>query len=161
MFFKSKKPENQFINSPVEVVRTLLDDRELHYQFHEENNVFTLGLSGETVSWRTVIHLDMERKMLLIRHYSPIMIQDKHKIKVAELLARINYGFTLGHFKMNFEEGDVLFEVSHLLNDHALTKDIADILFYVSCKTFDEYFNLINKVNMGETEPFMAMLSMG
>jgi len=112
MFFKSKKPENQFINSPVEVVRTLLDDRELHYQFHEEDNVFTLGLSGETVSWRTVIQ-------------------------------------------------DVLFEVSHLLNDHALTKDIADILFYVSCKTFDEYFNLINKVNMGETEPFMAMLSMG
>lgn len=160
MFFNSKKAENQLISSPVDVIRTLLDERELNYQFYEDNNVFTLSLSGANVSWRTVIHLDMDKKVLSIRHYSPIMIQDKHKIKVAELLARVNYAFTLGHFKMNFEEGDVLFEVSHLLNDNALTNDIADIMFYVSCKTFDEYFNLINKVNMGETEPFIAMLSM-
>ena len=160
MFFNSKKPENQIISSPISVVRSFLDERSLTYQFYEENNVFTLNLSGQNVTWRCIIHLDLDRNLLSIRNFSPVLVQDAQKIKVAELLTRLNFGFTLGHYVMNFEEGEVIFETTHLFKETNLSPDIVDMLFYISCKTFDEYFNLINKVNMGETEPFMAILSL-
>jgi hypothetical protein len=159
MFFKSKKIENQVFNNPLEVVRTFLDGRKFNYKFYAESNVFTLNLSGKNVSWQSMLHVDIERKLLTIRHFSPLMIQDIQKIKVAEFIARINFGFSLGQFKMNFEEAEIFFEATQLFGDDELPVKTLEILFFITSQTFDDYFNLFNKVNMGETEPFLAVLS--
>jgi len=160
MFLKSKNNQPEAVLEPIETVHKLMEERKLRYQYYEDNNIFSLSLNGNNVSWNCVIHVDLGRQLITLRCYSPVMVQDAQKLKMAELIARLNLQFTLGQYVINFEEGDIYFETVHLFHDNYLPLKTLDTLFYVACKTFDDYFNAINKVNMGDAEPVMAALSM-
>jgi hypothetical protein len=157
MFFKSKKTISSVELSAKEVVGEFLNSKQFRYEFDENHNLFSLNLAGNHVNWRCLIYIDNERKTICIRSYYPITIQDQQKIKMAELVARINSRIVLGSFIIDFEQGDIAFDTTHLHGDEPITPAVFEKLYYTNCQTLDEHFKMISAVNLGYTEPVLAV----
>jgi hypothetical protein len=151
--FGSKEKTKKTIK---EVVIEFLQHKEFQYEVHNETT-FIVPLSGENGSWKTIFFIDEEREVLQIRSYSPITLKDNQKIRIAELITRINSHSYLGCFVMNFEEGELSYKTVHLLVKSELNFEALNILFRINAQTIDDYLPAISAVHSGFTEPCLAV----
>jgi hypothetical protein len=137
-------------------IAAYLKEVDIRFEYDLERGLFTFGIKGENCQWRMHIQYDHERNSILVLSTYPIIASDANKIKVAELLTRLNEGFGLGCFQMNFESGEIMFRIGHIVQEGSLDEATFKRLFYINLNTTDQYFVPIFSVNAGLVEPVIA-----
>lgn len=136
-----------------------LNEEELKFDFDPDKNLFSFSLGSENCSWRMIVYFDEQRGTLLIRSSYPIIVKDTQKLRVAELLVRLNSIIVLGSFQLDFSDGEVAFKTVHLIQEGQLDSETFKKLFRTNIQTTDEHFNPIFSVNAGFTEPVLAFIN--
>lgn len=91
-----------------------------------------------------------------IHSHCPIDIKEHQKLRLAELITRLNNNLLLGCFILNFEEGEIIYKTVHLCIDKSLNLKTMDILFNTNAQTMDDFLPAISAVNSGYSEPCLA-----
>jgi len=143
------------INSK-QILLEFLNERNFRYENTNDENILIVPMSGENGNWKMLFHIIAEKDMLQIRSYCPIKIKDNQKLRISELITRLNNMFLLGYFSFDFEEGEIVFKTIHLFAETDLNLNTLNILFVTNAQTLDEYLPAITAVNSGYAEPCLA-----
>ena len=131
--------------------------RNFRFQTTEKENNLIVPVSGENGNWRVLLCVDEKRSTLEVYSFCPVSIKETQKLKIAELITRINHRLLIGYFSMSLEECAIVFKTVHLFSDTKVTIKNLDILFSTNTQTLDEYLPAIIAVNSGYSEPCLAI----
>lgn len=140
-----------------QTIEEYFKSKNFHFETTDNENTLIVPVSGENGNWKILVHVDEVKSVLEIYSWCPVRIKETQKLKLAELIARINNGLLLGYFSMSLEEGDISFKTVHLFADAEITNKNLDILFITNTQTLDEYLPAITAVNSGYSEPCLAI----
>ncbi len=152
--FKNKQ-EKQF--TILQQVEEYLTAKEFHFRYLESKPVIRFGLRGENGKWDTYVSANESQTVLTIQIVLPFTVSDSKKLKIVDLLNRINCQLGFGKLCMDNEDGDITYMVSHLCTGKHLAPEDADILFRKSFNTIDELLPVITTVCFGDAEPSLAI----
>lgn len=150
--FSQKNKSKKSLN---EIVIDYLNQRQFNYETFHDGNSFIVPLSGDNGNWKIGIFIDPEREVLQLRSFCPIKIKDNQKLKISELISRINHNCYIGCFIMDFEECEITYKTTHLGFENELSISALNILFNTNAQTLDEHLPIISAVNSGFSEPFL------
>lgn len=140
-----------------QTVEEYFKSKNLQFETTEDENILIVPVSGENGNWKILVHVDEVKGILEIYSDCPVRIKESQKLKLAELIVRINNLLLLGYFSMNLEECDIVFKTVHLFDNSVLNNKNLDILFRTNTQTLDEYLPAITAVNSGYSEPCLAI----
>jgi hypothetical protein len=129
-------------------VATYLDEAETPYRGDPEGGVMLVDMTSEVGSWK--MHLQITEnedvRLVVIHSELPAQIPEDNRLKVAELLTRINYDLVVGNFELGMEDGVVLFKTTLDLCDGQLTKTMFERMYDLNGHMFSRDFAKILSV---------------
>lgn len=140
-----------------ETITTFLDESELTYQEVESNTtdkVFVAEICGDNGNWRVFIQVtdDDEVRRVMMRAHLPARTPENNRLKVAELLTRINYDLIVGNFEMNLDDGEVIYKTCLDLADGVVTPAMFDRMYDLNSRAMNHYYAKILNAGYGELE---------
>ena len=116
-----------------------LNEKNFQYESTDDDDILILPMHGENGNWRMLFQINEEKELLEIRSYCPIKIKYNQKLRLAELITRINYNLVLGCFTMDFEDGRIFFSIAHLSREANLNIKTLNTLFNTNAHTLDQF----------------------
>jgi hypothetical protein len=138
----------------LQAIASYMDEAERHYQLEggAENGLIVAEILGDDGSWRVYIQItdNEEARRVVIHADLPVRIPETNRLKVAELLTRINYELIVGNFELNFEDGTVLFKTTLDLADGQLTQAMFERMYEINGHSMNQNYAKILSVGYGE-----------
>lgn len=136
------------------IIAGYMDDEDRHFDGEPEGGLIVVQISGDDGVWSAYVQItdDDEARRVVIHAMLPARIPDGNRLKVAELLTRINYDLIVGNFELNFDDGEVLFKTTLDLADGELTQAMFERMYMLNAQTTNEYFAQILSDGFGELE---------
>jgi hypothetical protein len=97
-----------------------LDEHEIKYLTSADHRSICADFRGEVGLYRIVATVDSEDGLFQVFGHSPVRIPEGSRPAIAETIARANFGLKIGKFEMDFDEGDLRFQVAQILIDDTL-----------------------------------------
>lgn len=133
-----------------------MDEAERHFQREgdAENGLIVAEILGDDGNWRVFIQItdDDETRLVAIHAHHPVRIPEGNRLKVAELLTRINYDLLVGNFELNLDDGAVLFKTTLDLADGQLTQAMFERMYEINSLSMNQYYAKILSVGYGNTD---------
>ena len=137
-----------------EQIAGFMDVAERRYQSVdvEDSQLIVAEIGGDDGTWSAYIQItdDQERRLIVVHAHLPARIPENNRLKVAQLLTRINYDLIVGNFEMNFDDGGVLLKTTLDLADGQLTQAMFEQMYETNCHMMNEYYAKILSVGFGE-----------
>ena len=152
--FKSKQDKQLTMLQQVEVY---LKSKGYNFRYLDSKPVIRFGLRGQNGNWDTYIRTNELQTILTIQIVLPFTVTDSKKLKIADLLNRINCNLGLGKVSMDNEDGDIFYTTRHLCTGKVLNPEDVEILFSASFNTIDDLIPVITSVCFGDAEPSLAI----
>lgn len=123
-----------------------------------ERRLLSAGFEGRHGQFRCVAMVNEAETLFSFLVLVPNRVPREQRPRVAELLARANYGLPLGKFEMDFNDGEVRFHTSSVhaaghLPDEVIRSAVGNAL--VTC---DRYYPALMSVLYGSLPPEDAIL---
>ncbi|MBI2276858.1 MAG: YbjN domain-containing protein [Dechloromonas sp.] len=133
-----------------QAITKFMDDADRHH-VDEADALIVTDINGDHGTWRvfTQITEAEDERYIVIHAHLPARIPEDHRLKVAELLTRINYDLIQGNFELNFDDGSVLFKTTLDLADGVLTQAMFERIYEINGQTMNQYYALIMSVGYG------------
>ena len=126
------------------IARSALDEWGLTYEVVERSNpqipIIEFGMSGTYSSYRAIVSMDMEDQIFAVYYVCPLKMIESRRRELARYLAGANYKVMIGHFDLDFRDGEVRFKVSTILRGSMLSKEMVKQMIGISMKTMDKFF---------------------
>lgn len=130
-----------------------MDEAERHYQTVEDSDctLIVAEIGGDDGSWKTYIQVTDtdENRLVVIHAHLPARIPEVNRLKVAELLTRINYDLIVGNFELNLDDGAVLFKTTLDLADGELTQAMFERMYETNGSVMNGYYAKILAAGYG------------
>lgn len=143
------------MNKAKEVYATLcksLDDREWHYEKHEEDLVVTCGVSGDDIPMRLIIRVMPERQLVQLLSPLPFDIPEDKRVDVALATTMINDKLANGSFDFDLASGRTVFRLTNAFMESTLGTEVFNYMIGVSVATVDEYNDKLMMLMKGMIE---------
>lgn len=108
-------------------IEEYLTARNFSFETTENENNLVVPVSGENGNWKVLLCVDEKRSILEVYSFCPVSIKETQKLKIAELISRINNRLLIGYFSISFEECEIVFKTVHLFSDTKITIKSLDI----------------------------------
>ena len=72
--------------------------RNFRFETTENENNLIVPVSGENGNWRVLLCVDEKRGILEVYSFCPVSIKETQRLKIAELITRINRRLLIGYF---------------------------------------------------------------
>lgn len=138
-----------------EVYATLcksLDDRDWHYEKHEEDLVVTCGVSGDDIPMRLIIRVIPRQQLVQLLSPLPFDIPEDKRVDVALALTMVNNRLMNGSFDFDLGSGRTVFRLTSAFMDSTLDTEVFDYMIGVSAASVDEYNDKIMMLSKGMIE---------
>jgi hypothetical protein len=151
--------ELPIMRSAFEIIGDWLDTNDWGYQVYPDKGYYSMGFNGKSGSWRVIVDATLFDNVERVIVYSvyPIRISEYKRSVVSELIARINYGMSVGNFELDFNDGEIRMKTSLDLVGVQLTDDTFDKMFSANLGTTNRYLSAIYGVAFGEVSPKLAI----
>lgn len=138
-----------------EIIAAYLEESDQHFQTQDENSLIFAEILGVDGTWTAIIQItdDDEIRRVAIHAHLPPLIPECNRLKVAELITRINYDLAVCDFEMGMDNGDVLLKSLLDLADGQLTNAMFERMYELSILTMNKYYAKILSAGFGELEP--------
>ena len=94
----------------------VLDERDINYSTGEDQSIRTT-IQGDVATYWTAARV--EDDLFQVACFSPLRIPEGSRRDIAEAIVRANYGLRVGKFEMDFEDGEIRFQASQILDGDA------------------------------------------
>ncbi len=130
-----------------------LDERELRYRADHGPGLISVDFRGEVGMYRVIAAVDEGDEVFEVFACAPIRVPEGARSSVAETLVRANYGLKLGKLEMDYDDGEIRFQIAHALPNGVLDdRDIARS-FGAAMATLDRYLPAVLSVIYGNERP--------
>lgn len=117
----------------------MLDEKNFHYDKHEEDLTITFGMNGEDIPMQFVVNIDAKRELVRLLSPLPLAFDEDKRVDAAVATCQINYRLADGSFDFDFKTGRVLFRMTSSFTDSLISKDLFEYMIAVAGYTVDEY----------------------
>ena len=119
----------------------------------ENGKLLRVQVSLENGDYACYASVNEEEQIFIFRSMCPVKAPPNRRLLIAEFLTRANYGFKLGNFEMDFEDGEIRYKTSIDVEGDRLTTPLVKRLVYSNLSLMDDYFLGIMKVIFGGMSP--------
>ncbi len=134
----------------------LLDERGIGY-WTSENQAVRLNLRGQVAVYRITAGVEPETDLFQVVGRSPVLVPEGCRTAAAETIARANCGLRLGKFELDFDDGEVRFQVAQILVDDAVGQDVIDRMIGTTVNMLETYLPALLSVIYANEEPADAV----
>jgi len=133
-------------------ITQFMDEVGQRYDVDAEGGLVVAQIGGEHGTWYTYIQItdDDKARNVVIHAQLPARIPEINRVKVAELLTKINYDLLLGNFELGMADGEVLFKTAVDLADGVLTKAMFERLYMLNCDVMNEFYGEVCSLGFGD-----------
>lgn len=129
-----------------------LDEREWHYDKHDEDLMVTCGVSGDDIPMQLIIRIMPERQLAQVFSPLPFDIPEDKRVDVAMATTMINDKLANGSFDFDLSSGRTVFRLTSAFMGCNLSTEVYDYMIGVSAATVDEYNDKIMMLCKGMLE---------
>ncbi len=128
-----------------QAVIACMDEADQKHHDDPANNLISMDIAGDDGNWRMFIEVTDEEELRRVVAYAqlPARMPVYNRLKVAELLTRINCRLIVGNFTLDFDDGEVMFKTSLDLADGQLTQAMFLQMHQLNCSIINHYFRQI------------------
>ena len=146
-------PMNKILTSLIE----FLEAKSLSYDPDEEAQAVRLGVDAANLRWRCFACKDDSGRFVFVS-LIPIKAPEARRVACAEVLCRINARLGLGHFDMDFNDGELVFRtVVPLAKRGRLSADLIEHLLQGHTVVVDRFIPAITSVVFSGQSPKKAL----
>ncbi|MDO5553407.1 MAG: YbjN domain-containing protein [Planctomycetia bacterium] len=147
-----------YSNEIVEAVKTFFNEDDWHYEFDEENGIFSGGINIKSKLASVNFFLRVKEEDLINSTQIQIKAEESVRNNVGEYLTRVNYGLIFGCFEMDYQDGEIQYRMSASLAElQADCKKTMCVLLGLPCKMFERYGDGLLAVMFGMETPEEAL----
>lgn len=143
------------------VVRSVLDQWNLTYEVSERSTptvgIVVFGMSGMYTNYRATLCMDVEDDIFAVYYVCPIKIIERRRREIALYLAGANYRVAVGHFDLDFRDGEVRYKISVTLKGSRLSCEMVKQMIGISMNTLDKFFPGIMACAFGDQSAVDAL----
>lgn len=135
-----------------QIIAGYMDDEDRHFDGEPEGGLIVAQIRGDDGIWSAYVQItdNDKARRVVIHAMLPARIPEGNRLKVAELLTRINYDLIVGNFELNLDDGEVLFKTALDLADGQLTQAMFENAYQLNAKCVNQYFGQILRVGFGD-----------
>ncbi len=149
----AKLPMNKIITALVEY----LDSKSACYELDEARQVLHLGMEGENARWRCLACQDDVGRFVFVS-LLPLHATPARRIACAALFARINVKLGLGHFDIDFHDGELGYRTAVPVSRRGrLSRDLAEHVLHGHQVIVDQFIPAISAVLFAGMSPEQAL----
>ena len=134
-----------------------LDERDVSYRADSDAEAIRVDVHGGVGTYRLVAAVDDTGELFQVWGDLPILIPAGGRVMIAEAITRANYGLRIGKFEMDFDDGELRFQIAHVLAGDVLEDSVIARLFATSLAMLDRYLPAFLSVVYGNELPEEAI----
>ncbi len=146
--------ERSYSMNIANAVNDFLKEDDWHFSFDENRGIFRFGLGLKGKLKRINYIVDIKDDEYLVYAISPLGADEedaKMMANMAEFICRANYGFKMGNFELDFDDGEVRFKVHVLCKGVTPTAEMIKRSIYCPATMFDHYGSGIVDIIFNDT----------
>lgn len=141
-----------------ELLEEFLNKEAFQYQVNDEKSNFNLDIQGANGSWKNSLIIDNCDGQLIVRCISPIRISTDKTLPMTNLICRINSEYLIGHYTIDFEDGEISLLMSMNLLHNIQPEMHIEQIIYSAFSRFDKYLPAIMTVNYTDIHPLLIFI---
>ncbi len=152
---------NGFPDNAVQAFATLgefLEQDGWYPQRLESGHAYRMGFAGRNGKLTCYVQVHMRFEQLLFYAVAPFNVPDAQRARVAEFIARANYGLRIGNFELDFSDGEIRYKSSLDFEGVRLNDGLIRNCIYPAVQTLDRYLPGLMRVMYAEVTPETAVL---
>lgn len=114
---------------------------------------FLLAISGDNAHYVCHLRVDEDRCFVLFYTLCPLVVPEEVRPRMAEFVARANYGLPIGNFELDLRDGEIRFKTSIDVEDAQVTEALLRPVVYANTNTMDRYMPGIVEVLYRDGDP--------
>ena len=134
-----KEQIKQQAENVYKILCKMLDDKEVHYEKHEEDLLVKFGMSGDDLPMQFLMFVDKERSLLKLLSPMSFAVQENKRVDMALAINAINNRFSEGCFDYEIASGRICFRVASSYADCEIGARVPEYLLYMAGVLIDEY----------------------
>ena len=124
----------------------------------EPNKVFAFGCSGEASNYQCLIRVQPNRFSMAAS--CPLRIPAEQRVRVAEFTSRVSFSIVLGHFDLDFSDGELRFRIVQIIESGLADHPTAILkILGTALQTMDGHVPAIMNLTCGGMSPEQAAVS--
>lgn len=116
-----------------------LDNRNWHYQKHEEDLVITFDVSGDDIPMSFVFAVDAGRQLLRVFSKLPFTVPEDKRVDLAIATCAATNEILDGSFDYNITKGEIVFRLTTSFRESSIGDELFNYMVDISSYTVDEY----------------------
>lgn len=136
----SAQTDTQNELSLFDVVLSFFQNNDWTFSQHETEPILRMGYQGDNGEWTFLAKVIENPSHLVFYSLCPVNVPPKKRLAMAEFLTKVNYGFVVGNFEMDYQDGEVRYKTYGIDGENnPLDSEIIAKLIYVNVMTMDKY----------------------
>lgn len=107
------------------------------------------GWRGKNTKLDLVLDSREEADIVMCFAYIPVQVPEERYAAIAELFCHLNWRCTVGHFDMDFTDGEIRFRQSMDVEGGELTPTMFNNMIHTVLRTADDHFAAVMRVAFG------------
>jgi len=140
----------------LDVARAALDERGFLYDVIPDDTLLRFRLQGRSAAYFGTVRTDEEWEQVGVLVTSPVFLPEPSRLRVAELLTRVNFGLRIGCFELDLEDGEWRFRVSVDVEGGELTSRMVNLMLSAALAAMDDHHDATLRVAYGDVGPAQA-----
>jgi hypothetical protein len=122
----------------------------------EEQFLRLIYLGKKGVTWTCYAQAQEDEHMFIFYSVWPDNVAEEKRLAMAELLTLINYGLKIGNFEMDFDDGEIRYKTSVMLEDDAWAESNIKPVVFFNVGMMDQYTPCLKALQDGDSTPAEA-----
>ncbi|NLE45144.1 MAG: YbjN domain-containing protein [Chloroflexi bacterium] len=123
----------------------------------EGTHIFRMGYAGTNGQCVCYAQIAVDAEQFMFYVVGPVKTPEDARLRVAEFVARANYGLRIGNFELDFNDGEVRYKSSIDFEEATLTPALIRNAMYPAVQTMDHYLAGLMAVTYGGKTPAEAI----
>lgn len=140
-------------------VTRFFDQRHWRYERMEGQSGLRTAFAGRHETWHCMVAVNEAEQQVAFFSMVAAAVVPEHRLAVAEIIARTNFGIGLGSFEIDFSDGEVRCKTCVSVADGELTQALLGNLVRCNTALVERHAARIRRVASGEQTPTQAMPS--
>ncbi len=127
----------------------LMDEQDYRYRQRGEEETISADFKTRVAAYHVVMKVETEFEMFQIFGYAPVVMPEGARRAIAEAVTRANYGLRVGKFELDMNDGELRYQVAHILTGGNLDPVVADRCIGTTMAMLDHYFPAMLSIAFG------------